>query len=280
MQVQNSRRWAPRGARRWFAALAALCLASGVRLLLHPLLGPIMPGTAFSVAAVLVEYYFGLAPALTVMLAGLCIADYLFVPPYATFGVVDRHDILFAVSYPLVALVFITLIERLRRAQFRALLITSVAQSRYEMLLRHDNERVLARRAIDETHRLLRHLSQYHKTFVLIQALERSSVQMSDGNARETAGAATGASAVSLPPAEIAPGPRFDDVEPDDIRRLSNALWPGPHRVRLRRGSARAAHASGGSTVAAGDGATVLVDCICERFTTHAGDFLVLRMDD
>ncbi len=50
-------------------------------MLLHPLLGPIMPGTAFCIAAALVEYFCGLAPALTVMVVGMGIADYLFVPP-------------------------------------------------------------------------------------------------------------------------------------------------------------------------------------------------------
>jgi K+-sensing histidine kinase KdpD len=265
MQVQNARRWPPRGARRWIAAIAALFIASGVRLLLHPLLGPVMPGTAFSIAAVLIEYYFGLAPALTVMLAGLCIADFLFVPPYAMVGVINRSDVLFVISYPLVALVFITLVERLRRVQFRVELIASVAQSRYEMLLRHDNERMLARRAVDETHRLLRHLSQYHKSFVLIQALERTHAGVMPSESTQR------------PPAEIAPGPRFDDFEPDDIRRVSNALWPGSHRLRMRAGGA----ATGQDTAeATGDNAVRLVDCVCERFTTHAGDFLVLRIGE
>jgi hypothetical protein len=251
-----------------------------VRLLLHPLLGPVMPGTAFSVAAVLVEYYFGLAPALTVMLAGLCIADFLFVPPYANFSVFDRSDLLFVVSYPLVALVVITLVERLRRAQFRAELVTSVAQSRYEMLLRHDNDRMLAHRAVDETHRLLRHLSQHSKTFVLIQALERTPAWAGTADAGAPAASAAPAAAVraaAAPPAEMAPGPRFDDVEPEDIRRLSNALWPGRHRVRMRAHDTAVPLGAAGAT---DDSAVQLVDCVCERFTTHAGDFLVLRIDD
>jgi Osmosensitive K+ channel histidine kinase len=169
MEVQNARHWAPRGTRVWLTAAAALAIASGVRMLLHPFLGPIMPGTAFCIAAALVEYFCGLAPAFTVMLFGLGIADYLFVPPYASIAVFDRADLLLLVSYPLVTLLVIILIERLRRSQFRAELIASVAQSRYEMLLRHDNERMLARRAVDETHRLLRHLSHHHKTFVLFR---------------------------------------------------------------------------------------------------------------
>jgi Domain of unknown function (DUF4118) len=237
-----------------------------VRMLLQPLIGSIMPGTAFCIAASLVEYYCGLAPALTVMVLGLGIADYLFVPPYAQITVVDRADLILVVSYPLVTLLVITLIERLRRSEFRAALIASVAQSRYEMLLRHDNERLLARRAVDETHRLLHHLSQYHTTCILIQALERNGVQANGTREPQQAGMGVdpGAGVGPLPrlPNEIAPGPRFAEVDSADIQRLSNALWPGSHRVRITSGGEPAK----------------LVECVCERFTTHAGDFLVLRI--
>ncbi|MFM0054220.1 DUF4118 domain-containing protein [Paraburkholderia phytofirmans] len=254
MEVQNARRWAPRGTRAWLTAAAALAIAAGVRLLLHPFIGPFLPGSAFCIAASLVEYFFGLAPALTVMLLGLCIADYLFVPPYADITVFDRADLALLISYPLVTLLVIVLIERLRRSQFRAELIASVAQSRYEMLLRHDNERMLARRAVDETHRLLRHLSHHHKTFIFIQALERNALQQVDD--------VKAPGALPRLPNEIAPGPRFADVDPDDIQRLGKGMWPGSHRVRMK----------------SGDGAPKLTECVCERFTTHAGDFLVLRI--
>jgi K+-sensing histidine kinase KdpD len=258
MKVRNARHWAPRGARRWVVALCAIGVASAVRLALHPFLGPVMPGTAFGVAAALIEYFFGLGPALLVMALGVGIADYLFVPPYANFTVFDHHDVFLLVSFPLVSLIVITLIERLRREQFRAQLIASVAQSRYEMLLRHDNERALARRAVDETHRLLHHLAQHHQGFILIKALER------DAAARASVGQST---SYALPTAgDVAPGPLFDAVHPEDVQRITHALWAGSHRVRLRRG----AHHGGEFR---------LTNCRCERFTTHAGDFLVLRTE-
>jgi hypothetical protein len=218
-----------------------------------------MPGTAFAIAASLVQYYLGLAPALTVMLLGLCIADYLFVPPYATLSVINQNDIVLLVSYPLVTLLVIALIERLRRAQFRAQLISSVAQSRYEMLLREDNQRALAKRAVDETHRLLRHLAQHHSQIVLIKALERDAAQ------RASVGQSAGA-APSPIPSGIAQGPRFHEVHSEDVQRLSKILWPGSHRVRLRKQGHGAENA--------------IAQCTCERFTTHAGDFLVLRTED
>ncbi|WP_322102521.1 DUF4118 domain-containing protein [Paraburkholderia sp. J41] len=256
MEIRNARLWAPRGARRWYIAAGTLIVASTVRLALHPLLGPIMPATAFCIAAALVEYVCGLAPALTVMFLGLGIADYLFVPPYVNITYFDRRDLILVISYPLVTLIVIVLIERLRREQFRALLLASVAQSRYEMLLRHDNERALARRAVDETHRLLRHLAHHHDGFILIKALERTPAQRSHMG--------KGGAGALLQASEVEPGPLFDSVHPEDVQRLNNALWPGSHRVRLR---------------GAQDDEHRLINCTCERFTTHAGDFLVLRTE-
>ncbi|WP_408258652.1 DUF4118 domain-containing protein [Paraburkholderia xenovorans] len=103
---------------------------------LHPLPGPIMPGTAFLIAVALVEYFFGITRAIVAMARGLGIADYLFVPPYQQIAALDESDLALLISYPLITLVVIILIERLRRSQFRAELIASVAQSRCEMLLR------------------------------------------------------------------------------------------------------------------------------------------------
>jgi hypothetical protein len=120
-----------------------------------------MPGTAYFIAAALIEYFFGIAPALAVMAVGLVTADFLFVPPYQH-GALDQSDVGLIVSLPLLSMLVICLIERLRRSEFRAELIALVAQSRYEMLLRADNERAITSRAVDETHRLIRNLPGCH----------------------------------------------------------------------------------------------------------------------
>ncbi len=245
MKIRNASRWVPYGVQRWYGAAFALLVASGVRLVLHPWLGPIMPGTAYFVAAALTAYYFGMAPAFAVIGFGFLIADYLFVPPYHAVEVLDQSDLGLLISLPVVSMIVIVLIENLRRAQFRAELLALVAQSRYEMLLRADNERVMAKRAVDETHRLLRHLPHHHDDIILIQALERHAVPASVA-------------------AALAPGTRYEQIHTDDLKRLSSTLTPGHHRVRIDSGA----------------GKFRTVDCVCERFTTHAGDFLVLRLED
>ena len=255
MKLQNAKRWAPRGSRPWLAACLALAIASGVRTLLHPFLGSAMPGAVFCIAAALIEYFFGLGPSLFTMLVGLGIADYFFVPPYGNILVFDRADLILVMSYPTVTIFVISLIERLRRAQFRAEMFAAVAKSRYEILLRADNTRALARRTIDETHRLLRHLTHYHNTVILIQALDRKPPRL--------ATAAEGRLELEGVPAHTSePGSQFKAVHPSDVARLQNSLSPGSHRARLL----------------SSDKTYKSQACICERFITHAGDFLVLRV--
>jgi K+-sensing histidine kinase KdpD len=265
MKVKNSRRWASRGRKRWVIAAAALFTAAAIRSILHPLLGPIMPGTAFLIAAVLVEYYCGLAPALGVMLAGLCLADYLFVPPYGRIDIIDASDIRLLLSYTIITIVVITLVERLRRAQYRAELLASVAHSRYEMLLRGDNERLLARRATDEMHRMLHHIAQHNRSLILIKALDPAT---SAPPGSFVAAAATSAAARVIDDESfitgIAYGARHSQVHQDDLARLNNRLVPGHYRMRFR---------------SSGHGWRV-VECVCERFITPPGEFLILRAED
>ena len=47
------------------------------------------------------------------MLAGLCSRRLLFVPPYGRIDIIDASDIRLLVLYPLITMVFITLVERL-----------------------------------------------------------------------------------------------------------------------------------------------------------------------
>ncbi len=224
-----------------------------------------MPGTAFLIAAILVEYYCGLAPSICVMLAGLCIADYLFVPPYGRLDIIDQSDVRLVVSYPLITIIMLTLVERLRRAQYRAQLLTAVSQSRYEMLLRHDNERLLERRATDAMHRMLHYIAQHNRSLILIRALDPTN-SMPPGSFIAAAAAATPSGMIDDDSfgAGIAFGAMHSKVHHEDLARACERLIPGHHRMRF---------------LSAGQDWRP-VDCVCDRFTTPSGEFLILRVAD
>ncbi|QYD67799.1 DUF4118 domain-containing protein [Paraburkholderia edwinii] len=265
MEVRNARRWAPHGGNRWVIAATALFAAVSIRAALHPLLGPVMPETSFLIAAILVEYYCGIAPAVCVMLAGLCIADYLFIPPYRRPEIINQADLWLLISYSLVTILVITLVERLKRAQYRAQLLTAVSQSRYEMLLRHDNERLLARRATDEMRRMLHYIAQHNRSLILIRALD-SANSLSPGSFLAAAATATPSGIIDDQSFRVgvAYGAKHSQVHQEDLARVTERLVPGLHRMRF---------------LSAGHGWRP-VECVCDRFMTTSGEFLVLRAND
>jgi hypothetical protein len=182
------------------------------------------------------------------------------VPPYGRIETIDQADVRLLVSYPLITIVVITLVERLRRAQYRAELLAAVAQSRYEMLLRHDNERLLARRATDEMHRLLHHIRQYNRSLILIKAVDAEPSVL--GTATAMTNEATFDDATFR--AGIAFGAKHAQVHQEDLARVTARLLPGHHRLRFLEGVEDWRP----------------VECICERFTTPSGEFLILRTEE
>lgn len=205
-------------------------------------------------AAALIEFFFGLAPALTVMVIGLGIADYVFVPPYFELSIFDHGDVALLVTYPILTLLIIGLIERLRRSQYHSELVAQVSRSRYEILLRADNERLVARRDADETHRLLRVLTDRHGLLVFMLAVELDAYSSSTARS------------------EVQPGSRFNDVHPDDVERVLSTLTLGSHRVRVNVDMPA-------NRALADTDAYQTVDALCERFATPAGDFVTFRLD-
>ena len=157
--IKNARRWAPRGLWRYAVAVGGAATAFGLRDLLHPLLDAHMPALFFTIAAVLTGFTLGIRPAVLVVLIGIPVADYYFVPPYGNFSHVDRADLILFIAFPGATLLFLLMIEWLRRTQHEAKLFTEVARCRYEMLMRAEKRRKVQQSVGLATQRVLRSLS-------------------------------------------------------------------------------------------------------------------------
>lgn len=153
MKINNVKSWAPTGAARWWMTLAICALAFCVRMSVHPIVDGRFPLLAFTLSTLYVHYRYGLGPALLSAAIGFPVGVYFFMPPFGEFGVMGVEDLLTAGAYGLLTAAFIVIIQRLRRAQYRAELLAEVAESRYMMLLQSDNERDAAERALKELHR-------------------------------------------------------------------------------------------------------------------------------
>lgn len=167
MDIRNARRWAEPGAKRYAGALMVVFAAFLFRSLLHPVLDHSMPGIFFACAVIIVEFIWGLGPALMAMVISIPIFDFFFVPPFRDIAMLDRRDVMIVTGFLTITPLAVVLIERLRRAQYRAELIAEVAQTRYEMLLRAENERMVLSDSVQLSNALMTYLTKHLDTIFL-----------------------------------------------------------------------------------------------------------------
>ena len=143
MRIKNAKRWAPPGSIGYFVALGAILFAFIIRYVLHDALGPLLPFATFAIAVLLIEFRYGMGPALMALALSTPIGFYFFVPPYLTFDITaaDLADILVELGYSVTMGLTIFLIELLQRSRYEARLHAEVSRTRYEVLLRSESER-------------------------------------------------------------------------------------------------------------------------------------------
>ncbi len=143
MQIKNARRWAPAGPRGYLVSLGAVLVAFVIRFALHGYLLNSIPFLTFLLAVLLVQFRYGLGPALMASVLSLLIGFYYFVPPFGGFDLAntERSDVFVTIGYFAVIFLCIGLIESLQRARYSSKLIAEVSRSRYEILLRAESER-------------------------------------------------------------------------------------------------------------------------------------------
>ena len=152
IKLKNARAWAPRSTLRWGVALAIFTGALLARMALHDFMGPRFPLFFFTLATVAVHFFLGLGPAILVALVSLLAGDYLFVEPYLTLGWPDQEDFLLIGYYIASTAAFMVLIQYLRRAQYQAVLLAEIAESRYLMLLDSESDRAAAQAQAEARH--------------------------------------------------------------------------------------------------------------------------------
>ena len=143
IRLRNARAWAPRNPTRWLWAVAAFLIAFLLRLALHDVLGPRLPLVFFTLATILVHFFYGLGPALLIAAVALPVADYAFIPPYFVFELPDAEDLVLVVYYICTTALLMVLIQYLRRAQYQSVLLAEIAESRQLMLLDSEADRAV-----------------------------------------------------------------------------------------------------------------------------------------
>ena len=84
MLIKNAKRWAPAGGKGYAMALLAFAIAFSLRYALHNFLDPLLPYLTFFIAVMIIQYQYGLGPALLVVVISIPTGMYFFIPPYNT----------------------------------------------------------------------------------------------------------------------------------------------------------------------------------------------------
>jgi carboxylesterase len=144
MKIENSRFWAGRGKQRWALTLIVLVLAGTLSLLAHAAMPSFIAAGPLLAASIFIEFFLGLAPAAALLACALATAEAFSILRVVSTNGSSSSESFLIVGAVLVSSFVILLMEQLQRARYRVKLVASVARSRYEILLRHDNARLLA----------------------------------------------------------------------------------------------------------------------------------------
>ena len=141
IRLRNARAWAPRKPTRWLYAILLFLLAFVLRLALHEQMGPRFPLVFFTLATLIIHFFYGIGPAILIAAIALPVADYAFIPPYFSFELPDLEDMLLIGYYICTTALLMVLIQYLRRAQYQSVLLAEIAESRHLMLLDSEADR-------------------------------------------------------------------------------------------------------------------------------------------
>jgi len=260
MKIRNARRWAPSGSWRFLVAMGAFFVAFVIQRGLQPFVGPYLPDLFFIIAVILTEFFLGLGPALLLMMVSVVALDFYFVPPFDTLGSLDRNDFIAVTSHLSINLLCICLIEWLRRVQYQAELLAEVSRSRYEILLRVDNERMLAVDSAKLTNRLLRNFTANLDSVIYIGNASIGYEFIGESIRRDA----------DLPLADMPGGDFLFILHPEDAELIEGDLSDHGDRDLRERLTRRL-------RVRRKNGTYQRHDCELEFFKAQSGVFVVLR---
>jgi K+-sensing histidine kinase KdpD len=154
MRINNSVKWCkwPRvqcyaAAALVYAGVFALCF------ILHPILDETYLYHLFFLSSYVAAIFIGGGPSSMIIVLGLVSSNYFFVAPYQQFDHLDVHDALTMGNYIFSSMLVIIGIEYMQRARYQRELLLKVAESRYIMLLRRENQRLILERRIGKLSR-------------------------------------------------------------------------------------------------------------------------------
>lgn len=138
---KNAKRWAKGSLlTRFGGALLITLVAFSIRKIIHPYVQPHAPFQFVIVAAIMTEFFAGIAPAMLSLAVGMTLGAYYFMRPFNVFDGVGSDDVIVVINSLSIAIISVVLLEYLRRAQYSTRLTINVINSQRRSLLEVYNQ--------------------------------------------------------------------------------------------------------------------------------------------
>jgi len=134
MKIQNSKRWARNGPQTYFFAVFGVFVAFSIRYSLHTFLQGNLPMTFFILNTILIALFYGFLPSFLTIILSIPLAFFFFVPPFDSFDMPTPQDSFVFMSYILIAFIAVGIVEWLQRERYKAILLTRVSESNFQLL--------------------------------------------------------------------------------------------------------------------------------------------------
>jgi len=134
MKIKNSKCWARRGAEAYFFAVFGVFVAFSIRFSLHAFLQGNIPMTFFILNTILIALFYGYLPSLLTIVLSVPLAFFFFVPPFDSFDMPTPQDSFVFLSYILIAFIAVGIVEWLQRERYKAVLLSRVSNSNFQLL--------------------------------------------------------------------------------------------------------------------------------------------------
>jgi K+-sensing histidine kinase KdpD len=134
MKIQNSKRWARNGPQAYFFAVFGVFVAFSIRYSLHTFLQGNLPMTFFILNTILIALFYGFLPSFLTIILSIPLAFFFFVPPFDSFDMPTPQDSFVFMSYILIAFIAVGIVEWLQRERYKAILLTRVSESNFQLL--------------------------------------------------------------------------------------------------------------------------------------------------
>lgn len=134
MKLLNSKRWAKSGPVAYFFAIFGVFVAFCIRFSLHGFLQGNIPMTFFILNTIIIALFYGYLPSLLTIVMSIPLAFFFFVPPFDSFDIPTPQDGFVFVSYILIAVISVSIVEWLQRERYKSELMSRVSNSNFQLL--------------------------------------------------------------------------------------------------------------------------------------------------